>query len=285
MSAKLTTQGTDHIIGLIQQISKAATKTDFLPPKEKKLLDDYRSFEDYTNDIATAKKLDKSNKAVAKLLKSAKAQLKQIKTPYDQNESKRLKRKLSDEKIKHLNCAVQPLQKKLDLLLAPLWTELNKSSFQPRNLQKWIWGTFLSGNIMSLENNIIYDNQAMIIAEFTKIGHDARQAIRELERIRAKIEYENKKSADTEQQSGKAGDKNKPKKKLKPLSANAAAVYELLKDLPEHRAMKGGEILKALENQKPHKFIDQSTLTKNIIPELRPYGVTNKRGAGYYIRK
>ena len=86
----------------------------------------------------------------------------------------------------------------------------------------------------------------------------------------------------TNSQNNKAGGK---KKKRKPLSANAAAVYELLKDLPEHRAMKGREILKAFENQKPPKFIDQSTLTKNIIPELRPYGVINKRGAGYYISK
>lgn len=83
----------------------------------------------------------------------------------------------------------------------------------------------------------------------------------------------------------KAGDVDKPKKELEPLSANAAAVYELLKALPQYRGMKGREILKALENQKPPIFIDQSTLTKNIIPGLRPYGVINKRGAGYYISK
>jgi len=85
--------------------------------------------------------------------------------------------------------------------------------------------------------------------------------------------------------SGKAVDVDKPKKELELLSANAAAVYELLKALPQYRGMKGREILKALENQKQPIFIDQSTLTKNIIPELRPYGVRNKRGAGYYISK
>ncbi len=85
--------------------------------------------------------------------------------------------------------------------------------------------------------------------------------------------------------SGKAVDVDKPKKELELLSANAAAVYELLKALPQYRGMKGQEILKALENQKQPIFIDQSTLTKNIIPELRPYGVRNKRGAGYYISK
>ncbi|MHC4111947.1 MAG: hypothetical protein ACYSUY_12800, partial [Planctomycetota bacterium] len=85
--------------------------------------------------------------------------------------------------------------------------------------------------------------------------------------------------------SGKAVDVDKPKKELELLSANAAAVYELLKALPQYRGMKGREILKALENQQQPIFIDQSTLTKNIIPELRPYGVRNKRGAGYYISK
>ena len=85
--------------------------------------------------------------------------------------------------------------------------------------------------------------------------------------------------------SSKAVDVDKPKKELELLSANAAAVYELLKALPQYRGMKGQEILKALENQKQPIFIDQSTLTKNIIPELRPYGVRNKRGAGYYISK
>jgi len=82
-----------------------------------------------------------------------------------------------------------------------------------------------------------------------------------------------------------AGDTNKPKKKLKPLSANAAAVYELLKALLEYKAMKGREILKALENQNPSIFIDQSTLTKNIIPELKPYGVKNRPRIGYYIER
>jgi hypothetical protein len=82
-----------------------------------------------------------------------------------------------------------------------------------------------------------------------------------------------------------AGNAGKPKKKLKPLSANAAAVYELLKALLEYKAMKGREILKALENQNPSIFIDQSTLTKNIIPELRPYGVKNKPRIGYYIER
>lgn len=68
-----------------------------------------------------------------------------------------------------------------------------------------------------------------------------------------------------------------------PLSENQAAVYELLKELPKHKAMIGKEILKKLEDK--IIIIDQSTLTKNIIPALRPYGIKNKRGVGYYIDK
>jgi len=85
------------------------------------------------------------------------------------------------------------------------------------------------------------------------------------------------------------GEKTKPTKarggeeKREPLSDNQAAIYELLKELPEHKAMTGKEILKKLEGK--GIIIDQSTLTKNIIPALRPYGVKNKRGAGYYISK
>jgi hypothetical protein len=71
--------------------------------------------------------------------------------------------------------------------------------------------------------------------------------------------------------------------KREPLSDNQAAVYDLLKNLPEHKAKTGKEILQELQNN--GLIIDQSTLTKNIIPALRPYGVKNKRGAGYYIPK
>jgi len=87
----------------------------------------------------------------------------------------------------------------------------------------------------------------------------------------------------TKDSGGKVGATKKSKKKLKPLSKTAAAVYELLKDLPEHRGLKGREILEELERRDKPIFIDQSTLTKNIIPALRPYGVKNKRGAGYFI--
>jgi len=75
----------------------------------------------------------------------------------------------------------------------------------------------------------------------------------------------------------------KAETKQEPLSDNQASVYDLLKTLPEHKALTGKEILHQLEDK--GIIIDQSTLTKNIIPALRPYGVKNKRGAGYYISK
>jgi len=68
-----------------------------------------------------------------------------------------------------------------------------------------------------------------------------------------------------------------------PLSAKACAVLELLKALPAHRGMTGPEILDALMKRNPPMLCDQSTLTRRIIPKLKPYGVKNKRGAGYYI--
>jgi len=90
--------------------------------------------------------------------------------------------------------------------------------------------------------------------------------------------------------SGKSGDMNETQEKdeqiqREPLSENAVAVYELLKGLPQHRGLKGREILEKLEHREKPIIIDQSTLTKNIIPALRPYGVKNKPGAGYFISK
>jgi len=66
------------------------------------------------------------------------------------------------------------------------------------------------------------------------------------------------------------------------LTQKAAAVYELLKNLPPERGMTGREILNALS--KNNIFLDHSSLTKNIIPVLKKhYKVKNKRGVGYFI--
>ena len=101
-----------------------------------------------------------------------------------------------------------------------------------------------------------------------------------LERVGKDLQGEAEAVRKKQAERGEAGGQ----KRRPPLSANAGAVYELLKALPEHKAMTGKEIITALD-EKEKIFIDQSTLTKSIIPALQPYGVRNKRGAGYYIVK
>jgi hypothetical protein len=68
---------------------------------------------------------------------------------------------------------------------------------------------------------------------------------------------------------------------LEPLSYKAAAVLTLLENLPVGRALTGKKILGELDKQ--NIFIDQGTLTKRIIPALKPYGVKNKPRIGYYL--
>ena len=73
-----------------------------------------------------------------------------------------------------------------------------------------------------------------------------------------------------------------------PVTRQAAEVLELLLALPPHRGMKGPAILDALARLETDSYpdglyIDRSILTGRIIPSLKPYGVTNKPGVGYYI--
>jgi hypothetical protein len=68
-----------------------------------------------------------------------------------------------------------------------------------------------------------------------------------------------------------------------PLSDKALAVLKLLQNLPPNKALTGPKILKQLDTRKI--FIDQSTLTKSIIPALKAHGVKNKPRLGYYIEK
>lgn len=70
--------------------------------------------------------------------------------------------------------------------------------------------------------------------------------------------------------------------KRPPLSTNAAAVYELLSNLPAHRAMTAPQIIDALRRQ--GICIDQATLTSNIIPILKEhYGIENTPRIGYRV--
>jgi len=66
------------------------------------------------------------------------------------------------------------------------------------------------------------------------------------------------------------------------LSGTAAAVYELLLELPEHRGLTGCEIVDMLRER--GTLTDQGTLTRHYIPKLKKsYGVVNIRGMGYFI--
>lgn len=68
-----------------------------------------------------------------------------------------------------------------------------------------------------------------------------------------------------------------------PLSDKALAVLNLLQNLPPNNALIGRLIIDELS--KKNIFLDQSALTKSIIPALKPHGVKNKPRVGYYIEK
>lgn len=65
------------------------------------------------------------------------------------------------------------------------------------------------------------------------------------------------------------------------LSPKASAVYELLLQLPEHRAMTGPQIVDALPME---AAMDESTLRKSIVPALKPYGLEHIAKVGYRIK-
>lgn len=79
------------------------------------------------------------------------------------------------------------------------------------------------------------------------------------------------------------GHKSKDAKINEPLSDKGLAVLDLLQNLPPNKALTGRLIIDELS--KKNVFLDQSTLTKSIIPALKPHGVKNRRRIGYYIEK
>lgn len=83
------------------------------------------------------------------------------------------------------------------------------------------------------------------------------------------------------EQKHKLAKKSSDAKANEPLSDKALAVLNLLQELPRSQALTGPQILNKLDNK--NIIIDQSTLTKSIIPALKPHGVKNKPRIGYYI--
>lgn len=68
---------------------------------------------------------------------------------------------------------------------------------------------------------------------------------------------------------------------LRPLPDMAARVLKMLQELPPHHGLVGSDIIDRLQRQ--GICLEQNALTSRIIPKLRPYGVRNEPGAGYYI--
>ena len=68
------------------------------------------------------------------------------------------------------------------------------------------------------------------------------------------------------------------------ITLDQGLVYELLLNLPEHRAMTGPAICDVIHSE--HSILlDESTLRKAIIPVLtRHYGVEHRPKIGYRVR-
>ena len=57
-------------------------------------------------------------------------------------------------------------------------------------------------------------------------------------------------------------------------------VFEILKQLAKGEGLSGKQIIAKMS---PGEQAELSTLTRHIIPKLKPYGVTNPPGIGYHI--
>lgn len=69
-----------------------------------------------------------------------------------------------------------------------------------------------------------------------------------------------------------------------PLGEVAALLYEKLKSLPEHKAMTIPQILDWL-SEKHNIEMDEGTLRRNHLEQLKPYGLVNTRRIGYHLRR
>jgi hypothetical protein len=69
-----------------------------------------------------------------------------------------------------------------------------------------------------------------------------------------------------------------------PLSKNAEIVYDILVELPPHKALTVPEILDIV-NEKHEKAWDEKELYERVFPQLRQWGLKNKPRIGYWIMK
>lgn len=179
---KLKPADIDHIIELIDQITDALTKRDFLNPQEQQLLAQHREYEQCTREIKNMERLlmmptRAGEDKCRKLIEHYKNKRSRIKIPYSPDILEALQYKLSKAQTDHIKSTVPPLQKDLDLYLVPRWPEILALSTQGQFKQE-IEGHFLKGTTSPAKNNIL-------ITVKTKL-------VDELQRIKAKLEYNQK---------------------------------------------------------------------------------------------
>ena len=170
----------EHIIELIEQITNALTKSDFLTAQEQQRLDLCLSYEriiETINDVRRARGV-----GVRELSEAEKQEIK-AEYYYDPNVLQELKCKLSKAQTEHVQSTLSPLQKKLDLYLAPRGSEISAHTTQGSRLKQEIERYFLKQTINPVMNNTIISKKA--------------EVINELQRIKARLEYNQEQSPDT----------------------------------------------------------------------------------------
>ena len=110
MVIQLVPKDIDHIIELIEQITDALTKSDFLTPQEKQLLDKYQACEREIDVINDVRRIDGRTG-----LSEDKRRAIETEYTYDRDKAKTLKQKLSKAQAEHTQSTLSPLQKELDL--------------------------------------------------------------------------------------------------------------------------------------------------------------------------
>jgi hypothetical protein len=118
----------DHIIALIEQITNALIRSDFLTLQERQQLKQYQEYEQFTYEIEQTKKLammpEVRKGRYSKEIKLYERKRSRVGIEYDPNIARALRFKLSEAKGKYVQSEVPPLQKELDLYLAPRWPEI-----------------------------------------------------------------------------------------------------------------------------------------------------------------
>jgi len=251
----LTTTNIDDIIKLIDQITETLTKSDFLAPQEQRLLEQYREYERCTREIQNMERLliapsRGGEYKCIKLIKHYKNKRDSIRTPYDPDKSSILQHKLSKAQAEYIQSTLPPLQKKLDLYLAPRWPEILSHATQGNRFKKEVEQYFIK-QAYPVGNNIV-------IKEKTDV-------VNELERIKAKLEYQQAKT-------GQPQHKEKPPldEIETPISCTIVAGIEKFSKLISDRR----QVIEELENNSTNKDSNKHLGKLNAInKELAVGGV------------